>query len=179
MSQFDQWLAAALAASSVDESLVAYIHTTALSQWMLETRWAWAISEALHFMGLSLLIGIIGPLDLRLMGFMKRVSISALRSLVPWAVLGFVINLVTGLLFFIGTPEQYIGNTAWWFKVLFLIVAGVNMLVFETIHRFRTLAMEPGENAPAVFKTIGAVSLVSWFMVMYWGRMLPFLGNAF
>jgi hypothetical protein len=36
-----------------------------------------------------------------------------------------------------------------------------------------------GERTSATFKTIGAVSLVSWFMVLYWGRMLAFLGNAF
>jgi hypothetical protein len=179
MTQFDEWLAALLAASTLDESMVAYIHTTALSHWVVETRWAWPISEALHFMGLALLIGIISPLDLRLMGFMKSVPISALRSLVPWAVLGFAINLVTGLLFFVGSPEQYVGNTVWWFKVFFLVVAGANMAAFEMTQRSRGLAIGPGENTPAAFKAIGAVSLVSWFMVMYWGRMLPFLGNAF
>jgi hypothetical protein len=179
MTQFDEWLAAVLAASTVDESLIAYLQATALSQWVVQTRWTWAIAEMLHFMGLSLLIGIIGPLDLRLMGFMKRVPIAALRSLVPWAVLGFVINLVTGVLFFVAAPQQYIGNTAWWLKVLFIIIAGVNMLAFETMQRSRALAMGPGEKTPAVFKTLGAVSLVSWLMVLYWGRMLPFLGNAF
>jgi hypothetical protein len=40
-------------------------------------------------------------------------------------------------------------------------------------------ALEPGEPTPGVFKTIGAVSLVAWVMVLWWGRMLPFLGNAF
>lgn len=179
MAQFDEWLAGVLAASSVDESLIAYLKATALSQWVVNTRWTWAISEALHFMGLALLIGIIGPLDLRLMGFMKRVPVAALRSLVPWAVLGFVINLVTGLLFFIGAPEQYVSNPIWWFKVLFLIVAGVNMLAFEMIQRSGTLAIGPEESTTVVFKTIGAVSLVSWLMVIYWGRMLAFLGSAF
>ena len=179
MSQFDEWLAALLAASRVDESLVAYIRATALSHWVVETRWLWPLAETLHFLGLALLVGIIGPLDLRLMGFMKGVPISALRSLVPWAVAGFAVNLVTGLLFFVGAPQQYMSNIAWWFKVLFLVVAGLNMLAFETIQRSRVPAMGPAADTPIAFKTIGAVSLVSWLMVLYWGRMLPFLGNAF
>ena len=31
----------------------------------------------------------------------------ALRALVPWGIAGFVINLITGALFFVGAPEQY------------------------------------------------------------------------
>jgi hypothetical protein len=39
--------------------------------------------------------------------------------------------------------------------------------------------MKPGEDTPVVLKMIGGVSLVSWFMVLFFGRMLAFLGNAF
>jgi PhzF family phenazine biosynthesis protein len=56
--------------------------------------------------------------------------------------------------------------------------AGVNMLLFETTHRSRLDAMGTGDTPPS-FKVIGGVSLVSWLMVIYWGRMLPFIGNAF
>ncbi len=179
MTQFDDLLAALLAATSLDESLVSFLRATALSHWMVDTPWVWPICETLHFIGLALLIGIIGPLDIRLLGFMKSVPISALKSLVPWAVAGFAINLVTGLLFFIGAPQQYIGNLSWWFKMLFLTIAGVNVLLFETTQRARLGAMRPGDDTPVAFKMIGGVSLASWLMVLYWGRMLPFLGDAF
>jgi hypothetical protein len=180
MEQFKALLDAVLATTTFDESLIASLKATALSQWMVNSRWAWPISETLHFIGLALLIGIIAPLDVRLMGFMKNVPIAALKSLVPWAVLGFVINLVTGLLFFIGTPEQYMANESWWLKVLFLIIAGVNMLLFETTQRSRMFALAPGAPTPVVFRVIGSVSLASWLMVLYWGRMLPFaVGGSF
>ena len=179
MAQFEQLMVALLNSTTLDESLIAYLRTTALSHWVLETVWVWPLAETLHFIGLSLLIGIIAPLDLRLMGFMKRVPIAALKGLVPWAIAGFVVNVVTGVLFFVGSPQQYMYNSSWWFKVLFLIIAGVNMLAFETTQKARALAMGPGEDTPGVFKAIGGVSLVSWFMVLYWGRMLAFLGNAF
>ena len=179
MDLIDRLLGAILAATTLDESLVAFLRATALSQWIVETPWAWPVCEALHFVGLSLLIGMIAPLDIRLMGFMKGVPIAALRRLVPWAIAGFLINLVTGLLFFVGAPSQYIANSSWWLKVLFLLVAGVNILVFETIKGSRIPEIGLGAGTPAALKTIGAVSLVSWFMVLYWGRMLAFLGNAF
>jgi len=88
-------------------------------------------------------------------------------------------NLVTGVLFFIGAPHQYLDNVAWWYKLAFLAVAGVNVLYFETTQAKRALTIGSGDDTPRAFKVIGAVSIVSWFMVLYWGRMLPFIGNAF
>ena len=179
MDWLDEFLEAILAATSLDESLIRFLKSTALSQFVVSTPWAWPIAETLHFLGLALLIGIIGALDIRLLGFMKSVPVAAIKALVPWAVAGFVINLVTGVMFLAAAPEQYIRNLSWWFKVLFLAIAGVNVLLFETTQKSRMLAMGPGEDTPAAFKLIGGVSLVSWLMVLYWGRMLPFLGNAF
>ena len=179
MGLYERLLAAALNSTTLDESLVLYLKSTALSHFVVEKAWVWPLCETLHFIGLALLIGAIAPLDLRLMGFLKRVPISALHSLAPWAIAGFVINLVTGTLFFVGSPGQYIANSSWYLKLLFLAIAGVNMLAFETTQKTRAVAMDTETTTPGVFKTIGAVSLVSWFMVLYWGRMLAFLGNAF
>ena len=64
-----------------------------------------------------MVVGIIGLLDVRLIGFLRRIPISALRALVPWGIAGFVINLITGALFFVGAPEQYAYNPAWWAKL--------------------------------------------------------------
>lgn len=179
MDQLGHFLEAVCAATTLDESTIVFLRGTALSRWVLSTSWAWPLAETLHFLGLALLVGIIGPLDVRLLGFMKSVPVAALKALVPWAVAGFVINLATGVMFLVATPEQYIRNLSWWFKVLFLVIAGVNMLLFEMTQKPRMLAMGPGEDTPAAFKVIGGVSLASWLMVLYWGRMLPFLGNAF
>jgi hypothetical protein len=179
MDLLNEYLDAILTATSLDESLVLYLKSTALAQFVVTTPWAWPVAETLHFLGLSLLVGIIGPLDIRLLGFMKNVPVAAFKALVPWAVAGFVINLLTGAMFLAAAPEQYVRNLSWWFKVLFLLIAGVNVLLFETTQKSRMSAMGPGEDTPAAFKLIGGVSLVSWCMVLYWGRMLPFLGNAF
>ena len=178
MEQLKAWLDVTLAASTWDESVIAALKATALSQWVVNGQWVWPIAETLHFIGLALLIGIIAPLDARLIGFMPRVPIAALHRLVPWAVAGFGLCLATGVIFFVGTPEQYIPNESWWMKVLFLAIAGVNMLAFEATQRGRAAALPPGVPTPPALKVIGSLSLVSWFMVLYWGRMLPFAVGA-
>jgi hypothetical protein len=178
MEQLKAWVDALLAASSWDESLIAFLHATALSQWVVNGQWVWPVAETLHFIGLALLIGIIAPLDARLIGFMPRVPIAALHRMVPWAIAGFLLCLATGVIFFVGTPEQYIPNESFWMKVAFLAIAGVNMLAFELTQRPRAAALAKGAPTPAAFKVIGVLSLVSWFMVLYWGRMLPFAVGA-
>ena len=159
--------------------IVTTLKATSVSHFMTGSTWAWPLCETLHFVGLALLISVVGMLDLRLLGRLRHLSYAAVHSLIPWGILGFVINLVTGVLFFVGAPEQYLDNVAWWYKLAFLAIAGLNVLYFETTQAKRALAIGPGDDTPRVFKIIGAVSVLSWFMVLYWGRMLPFIGTAF
>ncbi len=161
------------------EQFAAWLHETAPSQWVRAWPWTWAICEALHFLGLSLVIGIVGLLDLRLMGFLPRVPLAALRPLLPWGIAGFVLNAVTGVVFFVGTPEQYVTNIAFAMKMLFLVLSGLNVLFFETQHGHRVLTLADDAPMPAAFRRAGAISLVCWLMVLFWGRMLPYIGNAF
>jgi hypothetical protein len=161
------------------QTIVVFLKSTALSQAMSSSPLLWPLCETLHFIGLALLIGGAGLIDLRLMGFLKSVPLPAVMQMRKWATLGVLINVITGSLFFIGAPGQYINNTAWYGKLLFLFVAMINIAVFETTQGKRMLALAAGENTPASFKVAGAVSIGSWFLVLYFGRMLPFIGNAF
>jgi hypothetical protein len=142
--------------------------------------WLWAACESVHFMGMALLIGAVGLLDARMLGLFKGLPIAPLERLVPWGVLGFVINLSTGLVFFAGAPEQYVENIAFWLKMLFVLLAGVNVSLFYFTGLSRRVdRLGAGEDAPMAAKLIAGVSLFLWFGVLYWGRMLPFIGNAF
>ena len=158
---------------------VQWLRATSASEWINSTTWMWPLCESLHFIGLSLLIGIAGFFDLRLMGFFKRVPVAAAKALMPFALFGFGLNVVTGLVFLTGLPEQYASNPVWWSKVGFLMVAGLNAVIFETRLSSRVMAIGAGVDTPRAAKIVGFVSLVSWFAVLYCGRMLAFLGDAF
>lgn len=163
----------------MSEALIVWLKGTSISEVMRTSQFIWPICETLHFIGLALLIGGAGLIDLRLMGVLKSVPVSAVMQMRKWAAIGIVINVVTGVLFFVGAPDQYIGNPAWYGKLLFLCVAMINIAIFETTQGERMLKLPAGEKTPATFKLAGAVSMGSWLLVLYFGRMLPFLGNAF
>jgi hypothetical protein len=147
---------------------------------MTNSTWIWPAAEAVHFLGLCLSVGILLAVNLRVLGVMKNVPFAALHRLLPWGMLGFGANLITGMLFFVGQPNQYLTSEPFYWKVIFLMIAGANFLyltVFDAWDRERdgsTLFVAgPPDRAMAL------TSLVAWFGVLYAGRMLPFLGQAF
>jgi hypothetical protein len=110
---------------------------------------------------------------------MRQVPLSAAWSLMPWGKVGFALSATTGAIFFVGAPDQYVNNVAFYGKVAFLVLAGLNAWLFETAYGARVAAGDVTGETPRRYKAIAAVSIVSWFFVIYWGRMLPFVGNAF
>jgi hypothetical protein len=158
--------------------MITWLEATRVSTVMRDTTWVWPLFESLHFLGLAMVIGGAGYFDLRLLGLFRSVPVSAVKAFMPAAIAGFVINLATGVAFFVMAPGMYALSAIWWVKVFFIIVAGLNAMLFETTLGTRVLALGPNEDTPASFKMVGAVSLLSWFAVLYCGRMLPYLGTG-
>ncbi len=140
-------------------------------------QWMWATCETLHFIGLSLLLGVVFLVDLRVLGVVRGVSFASLHRLLPWAALGFGVNVITGMMFFAGIPTQYIHNASFYWKIAMVLLAGLNAVYFTLLDQPWSLG--PKESAPLTAKIAAASAMVLWVGVMYCGSMLPFLGNAF
>src|SRR5262249_53562718 len=87
-----------------------------VTQLMVANKWWWATMMILHFIGLSLIIGVIGVINLRIIGFARELPLAPLHRLLPLAMVGLGINVVTGMLAFIGMPAYYAADIAFWFK---------------------------------------------------------------
>jgi hypothetical protein len=161
------------------DAFATWLRATGVSEAIRAEPWLWPACEIAHFVGLSLLVGVIGFFDLRLLGAFRRVPLHAAWSLMPWGKLGFAIAAVTGVTFFVGAPDQYVNNIAFYAKLAFLLVAGLNAAAFEVFYSDTVKTSSEVDAPPAAYRAIAIVSIVSWFFVIYWGRMLPFVGNAF
>jgi hypothetical protein len=139
--------------------------------------WVWPAAEALHFLGLCLVLGVLLAVNLRVLGAMKPLSFATLHRLLPWGMLGFGLNLATGMLFFVAATDQYTENIAFLWKVVFLVVAGAHFLYLTVFSGAWSLTIDA--DAAPLDKLVAAVGIGSWVGVIYWGRMLPFIGNAF
>jgi hypothetical protein len=163
-----------------DEKAIApagWVSAAAVQDLVTTKPWVWPTAETLHFIGLSLLFGILFAINLRLLGGFRGISYASMHRMLPWGMLGFGVNLITGMLFFIAAPEQYTANAPFLWKIICLMIAGADLLYLTVFDKI--WALEPGDDAATLDKAIAATAIVAWVGVIYWGRMLPFLGNAF
>ena len=144
--------------------------------YMVNSTWAWPAAETVHFLGLSLSFGVLLAVNLRMLGVMRQVPFADMHRLLPWGMLGFGANLITGMLFFVGQPGQYVDSAPFHWKVVFLMIAGANFLYLTV---FKKAWAADGIESRFADKAMAVSSIAAWLVVLYAGRMLPFLGNAF
>lgn len=156
-----------------------WVRATALSGFVREHGDLWPVLETLHYFGLSLLLGAVGLFDLRVLGVAKAIPAGMLHALVPFGVLGFAINVVTGIAFFSAFPDQYAYNSAFHAKAVFLGLAGLNVALFYTTAFASVRRLEPGQDAAFWPKLLTGISLSSWIAVLVCGRLLTFFRPPF
>ena len=155
----------------------AWLTAYSVQRLVLDHTWVWPACEALHFIGLWLLFGTILLVNLRMLGMIKVAPFSAFHRMLPWAALGLLINLTTGMFWVIATPDQYMQNVAFFWKMGLLLLAGGNLIYLTGFEQPWNVGAN--ESAPALTKAMAVSAIALWIGVMYFGRMLPFIGNAF
>ena len=139
---------------------------------IVENPWVWPIAEIVHFVGLCMLFGVVLVVNLRMLGFLVGVAPRHLRQLLPWGMVGLGINIVTGMLFFLASPDQYTQNPSFSAKMTLLLAGGV-MLLYPTLFDDGTTDARPSLEA----RIVAVVSIVVWIGVLFFGRFLPYLGS--
>ena len=154
--------------------MIAAIEDSWLGEFMRAYWWAFPAAETLHFIGLSLLIGSLAVIDLRLLGFARSLSIKVVHQLLVWTWIGFAINVLTGLLFISAQASFYYPNVSFWVKMVLIALAGLNALWFElTVHR-DLHSWNDDTVAPAQARAIAGASLVLWIAVIFFGRFIMY-----
>jgi uncharacterized membrane protein len=163
---------------SISQSIIQLLTIPAMKDYVNNRAWVWPVCEMTHYVGMSLIMGLIGVLDLRILGLFKSLPIGALRPFVPLAVFGFIANLITGLVFLTGTPSDpvfYIDNLSFQLKMATLLIAGLNLAIFRLTGLEEAVYATPANfSAPAAAKPIAVISLVCWVFVIFFGRLLMY-----
>ena len=139
---------------------------------LMHSAYGWPTAEAVHFLALAVLLGSVGLFDLRALGLAKGIPMRAVHRLVPFGVAAYAVSVTTGSMFVVTSPGRYLPNPAFQLKLMFMLIAGINVLVFYGLVFRRVRDTGPGETAPAAVRIIAAVSLASWLAVIICGRLI-------
>jgi hypothetical protein len=137
--------------------------------------WVYPAVETAHYVGLAFLVGAILLIDLRLLGFARSLPLSSMIGLLPWVWVGFVINVISGSIMFIYGATKFGVNPAFWLKMSFMVLAGVNAFVFSRVAARSSSQWLDSGSVPLFVKAVATTSLVLWVCVVTTGRWMAYI----
>lgn len=149
---------------------------TPLSHFIHESDLAFPAIESVHVLAITMVLGSIMIVDLRLLGWASTKSpvTSLANETLPWTWGFFALAVVTGTLLFVSQPVDYFHNTAFRLKMLLLVLAGANMLAFHLSAWPGVAAWDNFAKPPPRARVAGALSLTFWLAVIAAGRVIGF-----
>ena len=155
-------------------SFLEWLQYSALGSFVAETLWAYPLFETLHTIGMALLMGALGLINLRVLGYKPDLPIAGTLDLLPLAWLGFSLNLVSGLALFASDAVYFWGSVTFKIKLGLILLAGINAFVlsqsvFREARAGTTAAPDP------LPKFFAAASLTFWVGAIVAGRLIAYL----
>ncbi len=157
------------------EAIAGALEATALSQTLRASIWLYPLVNAGHVIGIALLFGGIAPLDLRILGCWRTVPLAPLaRVLIPMAMAGLLLALLTGSLLFATRPLDYVNEPLFGIKMALLVAAVLNALALRRSPRWGWIDVKGGDVVWPTWKVAAVLSLVLWLGVITAGRLIGY-----
>ncbi len=149
-----------------------WIRETPMSISIRESILMFPVLEGTHLLCIGASAGLIAISDLRMMGvaFKKYPLSDVFNGILPYMVMGFVVTMITGVFLFISEPVKVYESIWFRYKMLFLVLAGLNALIYHTtIYRSRVV-WDASPSPPMGVKLAGLFSILCWSIVIIAGR---------
>ncbi len=159
--------------------LLTHLEATPYATAVRESTWLFPTIETLHVLSITLVVGTIMIVDLRLINVASRgrpVS-ELMRETLPWTWLAFLSAVITGGSLFSSSAVKYAHNWQFETKMLMLLLAGINMAIFH-LGSYRSVALwDRDVMTPLGARVAGGLSLAIWVTVICLGRWVGFATN--
>jgi hypothetical protein len=154
-----------------------WLNETSVGAAIRQSLWLFPAIETVHLLGMAALVGTITVLDLRLLGWAmpQRPASQMGARLIPWAWVGFGTQVVTGMLLFSSEAVKLYGNPAFRLKMLLLLLAGAQALIFQTLVRQKLPSWDDRPSLLFIAKLMGSISLLLWLSIVAAGRFIGFV----
>ena len=157
-------------------SMLDWLQKTSVAVQIRDSLFAFPLLESVHVVGLALVFGTIAVLDFRLLGVASttRPVSRVMSDLLKWTWAAFTLTAVTGALMFSTNAVVYFHNSYFRAKMILLVLAGVNMLVFEFTGRPTMHRWDAAPATPRAARAAATISLIIWVGVIVTGRVIGF-----
>src|ERR1700761_998770 len=154
------------------QSFCSWLENTPLGSFISGSTWAFPTIETIHVFALVIVVGSIAIVDLRLLSVASRNrSVSQLSNdVLPITWTAFCLAALTGGLLFSSKAVHYLANWPFRLKMMLLILAGLNMLLFHFMTYRSVHHWDDAARAPSAARLAGALSLAFWVGVVVFGR---------
>ena len=142
-----------------------------------ESSWLFPGIESIHVLAITLVVGSITMVDLRLLGINLREHSAreVIADVLPWTWISFVVAVCSGALLFSSNATHYWGTVPFRAKMLVLALAGLNMALFHATTYRSIDVWGRRKQIPLAAKVSGGVSLGLWIGVVSLGRWIGFV----
>jgi hypothetical protein len=157
-------------------AIVQAIYDSGIAMWMRSSLKAMPLIEATHVLAIATVFGTIFIVDLRLLGLAgtnRPYSVVA-REMLGKTWTAFIVAVITGALLVAPNAITYYGNTAFRLKMLALLVAGLNMVIFQLLTARSIPSWDTSPRTPGAARTAALISLIVWTVIIFLGRWIGF-----
>jgi hypothetical protein len=151
-----------------------WLQYTPPASFVAETLWAYPLFETLHTVGMALLIGSLGLINLRILGYKSELPIAGTLDFLPLAWLGFTVNLISGVALFMSDAVYFWSSNTFKVKLGLIVLAGINVFVLsQSVFREARAGQVPATGGLVRFMAVS--SLVFWVGAIITGRLIAYL----
>jgi hypothetical protein len=155
---------------------LAWLEASPIAVGMRQWIWLYPLVETLHIWGLAVLFGSVAMFDLRLLGLSRQVLVTDLaQHLLPWAYLSFAAVAISGFLMFTSDATVIAVNPAFQLKLLLILVAGINAVLFHVVPFKSVSQWNRGSQPPLQVRVIAVASLFLWTVIIICGRFIAYV----
>lgn len=154
--------------------MMIWLQNQPFAQAIAQGTWEFPWLETLHVLAISLVVGSVAIMDLRLLGVGQQRPVSqVLSASLPWTWCAFAVGVTAGSLLFCSKAVTYYGDLPFRIKMVCLGIAGLNMLVFHAVTARGMEAWDRGPP-PLAARLAGGISLTLWVVIVASGRWIGF-----
>ncbi len=154
-------------------SFFIWLAESALGHAIRESLWLYPTMLSLHAVGMTVVVGLLLMIDLRVLGFAKAIPMPSLDRLYTVAWIGFILNLLSGSMLFAGDAPRFVTSVPFIIKIVCIVIGGVLAWLLA-----RAVAAAPGDGSgamPGNARAIAAISMIVWVTAITSGRLTAYI----